>query len=51
MKQHETKNDDLVVNVMVGHLFSLTFGVNMWAMPSTAPLSIKPRTRKQKSTT
>lgn len=23
----------------------------MWAMPSTAPLSIKPRTRKQKSTT
>lgn len=31
--------------------FSLTFGVNMWAMPSTAPLSIKPRTRKQNSTT
>lgn len=31
--------------------FSLTFGVNMWAMPSTAPFISKTRTRKQKSTT
>lgn len=33
------------------YFYSLTFGVNMWAMPSTAPFSSKPRTRKQKSTT
>lgn len=32
-------------------VFPLTLGVNMWAMPSTAPLSSKPRTRKQNSTT
>lgn len=30
---------------------SFTFGVNMWAMPSTDPFSIRPLTMKQKSTT
>lgn len=44
-------SNDLVIIIVIIYLSSLTFGVNMWAMPSTAPLSIKPRTRKQKSTT
>lgn len=39
-----------VVNVFVWSI-CLTFGVNMWAMPSTAPFSINPLTKKQKSTT
>lgn len=42
--------NDFVIIITIIYLSSLTFGVNMWAMPSTAPLSIKPRTRKQKST-
>lgn len=47
----QLRSNDFAIIIMIICLSSLTFGVNMWAMPSTAPLSIKPRTRKQKSTT